>query len=638
MTLPKFLLAWSDFNWLWLYAKLRPAKDARWSLRRVMVLTALKAAGGAGFGLILSLLLFRQPTGWLPWLLGLFAGCVGLCWLGVTAICWNQRAAQLQANPTRPTALPRSRFRFGRWCLGAIYLAILGVITPFALLITAENLRGEWAWKREHARLVAAGERLTFREILGPEIPPEQNAGAAKIFAPFFDYHIDPSIPMAPDANGSFLSRVVWPQSNAWRHLDFALQLPFDYLPTSDGGSESRTSAINLNDWSIAFRTLVEKPKTVDNLPPKVIHMPLSGNAARDVLAGLEPAEQVLSDICQAAALPRSQFPIHWNDNFQALLAHLSKIKSAQQALQLRCAAHLAAQDTNAAFSDATNALNVAELLREEPLLISQLVRYAQWNLAVSTLWQGLAHHRWTDAQLDYFHNRLAKTEMMPGLVVAFEGERAAGNMSVEQLIRDPGYFGSGKEANRASERLFRPLQCAATRQNQIALAEFHFMNLQVLRGGIKSAPERGWRAMIDELKTDVFVRWLDAPYSPYRAIAAMIVPSFSLAAVKSARTQTTLRLAATACALERYRVAHGQFPERLGQLVPQFAEAVPLDPMVNQPFKYRRTDDGWFLLYSVGPNGTDEGGVLRADVWNDTAEKDWPWPVPSRPAKVRLF
>ena len=59
---------------------------------------------------------------------------------------------------------------------------------------------------------------------------------------------------------------------------------------------------------------------------------------------------------------------------------------------------------------------------------------------------------------------------------------------------------------------------------------------------------------------------------------------------------------------------------------------------MVNQPFHYQRTDDGWFLLYSVGPDGKDDGGVLQSADKKATGDKDWPWPVPTRPEKRTLF
>jgi ABC-type transport system involved in multi-copper enzyme maturation permease subunit len=46
-------------------------------------------------------------------------------------------------------------------------------------------------------------------------------------------------------------------------------------------------------------------------------------------------------------------------------------------------------------------------------------------------------------------------------------------------------------------------------------------------------------------------------------------------------------RAAILQIALAMYRVDHGEYPERLSQLVPNYLEALPLDPYVSQPFEY---------------------------------------------------
>ena len=63
------------------------------------------------------------------------------------------------------------------------------------------------------------------------------------------------------------------------------------------------------------------------------------------------------------------------------------------------------------------------------------------------------------------------------------------------------------------------------------------------------------------------------------------------------------------ACALEHSRFLHGQYPETLDALVPQFIEKIPHDIINGQSLHYRRTADGKFLLYSIGWNQTDDGG-----------------------------
>jgi hypothetical protein len=43
---------------------------------------------------------------------------------------------------------------------------------------------------------------------------------------------------------------------------------------------------------------------------------------------------------------------------------------------------------------------------------------------------------------------------------------------------------------------------------------------------------------------------------------------------------------------------------------------------------KYRRTDDGQFLLYSVGWNEKDDGGEAEKENHSlDFTNRDWVWP-----------
>ena len=74
------------------------------------------------------------------------------------------------------------------------------------------------------------------------------------------------------------------------------------------------------------------------------------------------------------------------------------------------------------------------------------------------------------------------------------------------------------------------------------------------------------------------------------------------------ARRDALLRLLRTDLALRLFRQDRGRFPDRLDELVPQYLAATPVDPFSDQPLVYRRGDGG-FVLYSVGPDGTDDGG-----------------------------
>jgi hypothetical protein len=86
------------------------------------------------------------------------------------------------------------------------------------------------------------------------------------------------------------------------------------------------------------------------------------------------------------------------------------------------------------------------------------------------------------------------------------------------------------------------------------------------------------------------------------------------------------------ACALERFRLAHGNYPETLDSLTLQFIAQLPHDLINGQPLKYRRTDDGRFVLYSVGWNETDDGGKVELTKSGnaDINKGDWVWRYPA--------
>ena len=75
------------------------------------------------------------------------------------------------------------------------------------------------------------------------------------------------------------------------------------------------------------------------------------------------------------------------------------------------------------------------------------------------------------------------------------------------------------------------------------------------------------------------------------------------------AHNQANERLSLLAGALAEYKLTEGNYPEQLAGLVPHYLAEVPSDPFTGNAFVYCLTDDG-YLLYSLGRNETDDGGV----------------------------
>ena len=108
-------------------------------------------------------------------------------------------------------------------------------------------------------------------------------------------------------------------------------------------------------------------------------------------------------------------------------------------------------------------------------------------------------------------------------------------------------------------------------------------------------------------------------------------MPAVTASEIKFAFAQNSVGLARIACALERYRLANGMYPDSLAQLSPQFLQAIPHDLITGQPLKCRLTHDGRFLLYSVGWNEVDDGGKvgLKSSGYFDIKTGDWLWQYP---------
>src|ERR1019366_8763181 len=72
--------------------------------------------------------------------------------------------------------------------------------------------------------------------------------------------------------------------------------------------------------------------------------------------------------------------------------------------------------------------------------------------------------------------------------------------------------------------------------------------------------------------------------WSPYTFLIAMTTPIWSKAWQTAANHQTEINQALIACGLERYHLAHGEYPETLDALVPRLVNKIPYDVIGGPP------------------------------------------------------
>jgi hypothetical protein len=101
-------------------------------------------------------------------------------------------------------------------------------------------------------------------------------------------------------------------------------------------------------------------------------------------------------------------------------------------------------------------------------------------------------------------------------------------------------------------------------------------------------------------------------------------------------------QMAVTAVALKRYQLRFGTYPADVSDLIPDFLPAVTRDPMDGKPLRYRLNPDGTFLLYSVGQDGTDDGGDVQpaspSKNWYWSEGRDYVWPQPASDAEIQKY
>ncbi len=100
-------------------------------------------------------------------------------------------------------------------------------------------------------------------------------------------------------------------------------------------------------------------------------------------------------------------------------------------------------------------------------------------------------------------------------------------------------------------------------------------------------------------------------------------------------REQVTYKLMLTGLALSIYKAERGNYPESLDKLVPDLLSEVPVDDFSGKPLIYKLADDKTgYLLYSVGPNGQDDGGKRTFDTDEDDIVLQVPPPPPEDAAE----
>jgi hypothetical protein len=299
-----------------------------------------------------------------------------------------------------------------------------------------------------------------------------------------------------------------------------------------------------------------------------------------------------LDGLHQAAARGgAARYPTRFSQGVTMLLPHVQALRQGARLLALEVQVRAHRQDAQGAADSIQAMLRLSESLKNEPLIVSQLVRVACNGMATNQLTGLMPHVDFADADLVRLQLELRQIRNQDGLRCALIGERVIGI----ETIRDPAILGGGWLSPWS---LVRP---------QAGRIHLEFMNAQL------DAARRPWpealqiaRQLNANLKrSEDEASGLGKPiYSLMLMSGPGLEAAFTALARRSARNDAT----DAAIAVELYRRQHDSLPAQLADLVPEFLPALPLDPFDGQSLRYLPGKDE-YLIYNVGPDGVDQGG-----------------------------
>ena len=463
----------------------------------------------------------------------------------------------------------------------AIVLAVLAALGGIALLIERNSAKAAWETYAAAAR--ARGVKLSLKdEMLQPPIPDAENFAAVPIFAQLFE----------SAAGGGT-------ESELFDLPLLSVELRID-------------TPLDLEAWRSRF---VEEKWLAADAPDAT---PAAVLRVLDERFGTE-----WEQLREAAARPQCRFPVQWEKNFAVEFPHFSPLQRALKICALRADAHIAQGDGAAANDDLHLLLRLHSALEKEPVLICWLVRNSMLWLAKERVRKGLAARVWDDATLLRIDAELARIKPLAGYQWATESERGmlndcyalaqAGDPASLNAMLASLTGGGGLSLLPAtltkswlSRNQLRCNQHVDERLARIDASGERYIPTPPGRSVLNPAPGR-----LERLNYALF-------YSGIEVFSSMEqIPL---------RAHTLVQCARTAVALERWRLAKGTYPESLAALVPGLLPAVPHDVIDGQPLRYRRTEEGGYLLYSLGLDAKDDGGTGPKPRTSDKDAPDWVW------------
>jgi len=307
----------------------------------------------------------------------------------------------------------------------------------------------------------------------------------------------------------------------------------------------------------------------------------------------------------RATALDHCKFDLDFAKGFEMVMPHLAKMRGAARLFALEGVQRTESGEADAAAESLRACLRLGSALRQEPTLISALVRIACDATAVRQVERWASRTRPSPRALLRVEEALRAEADPKMLVRALVAERCAGIHTFQTHVLRGDRRGlakllqgglEGGERRRAA--LLGILPQAYFKADMVNYLDLMNEYVAAARNAYPTSFIAGAR----------LGRGLEKKLPRHYLLSSMLLPALGRMFVHAQRHMATCEAARTALATLRYRARHGRLPENLQALAPGFVKSVPPDPFDGKPLRYRKKADG-FVIYAVGEDGRDDGG-----------------------------
>lgn len=348
-------------------------------------------------------------------------------------------------------------------------------------------------------------------------------------------------------------------------------------------------------------------------------------------IAFLNRHAETLEILRQAAARPTCRFIRDYSrPSVDMLLPEIQFFRNAARILSVSARHQVSLGAIRAALRDVISIMNISRHASSEPILISGLVGLAIDSIAIDTLIDVLPFIDADNLALlkrDEIHNFLSTP---PSLAKNIYGEEAFG-LYVFSIFGTGGFdqWQLGQLASFIMDDLDVP--DSIVQQDTFfnpALAAYRIFlfpqDLTAYQQTMRTYQRVAESSNSYAAKQTTLKRIEDDFSSgrPKGFVTALLTPAIGKAIenVEKARMRHTTALVAIAAT--EFRITHDSLPEKADVLVPKLLPFLPKDVFVDKSrLRYSVKNDG-IAIYSVGPNGKDDGGP-GPDMGKDQPKND---------------